>query len=313
MSITISNSSLADIALEPDLRPVIDDLDGLTRRLPRGGSRERNYADLVTSLPPVSDVAGRALGFAAETQRFLALAGSSPPALVSSFLEALTALCLLNAASALTIAIIPPQGVDYVLARALVADSVDASLRQGDDAAMAQTAALAFTIGSAGFDIAEAKRKAFVIETATIPRTEDLREGEPTILAIEQAHSLTAFLRHPPRLEALAQRAALELHDADRFTLAIDEGDLGHEALDHLERARQGASLVAAGDLARICLHAGLVVDGRAIKEKALALTERLGEPRLRSIVAFAALAGDALGDLHRSRRRFIDEVRLLS
>lgn len=313
MSTIISNSSLADIALEPGLRPVIDDLDGLTRRLTRGSSREHNYADLVTSLPPVSDVAGRALGFAAETQRFLALTGNSPRALVSSFLEALTALCLLNAASALTITIIPPQGVDDVLARALVADSVDASLRPGDDVAMTQTAALAFTIGSAGFDIAEAKRKAFVIETATIPRTEDLREGEPAMLTIEHAHSLTAFLRSPPQLEALAERAALELHDADRFAKAIHEGDHGHEAHGRLERARQGASLIATADLARICLHADLVVDGRAVKEKALALTERLGEPRLRSIVAFAALAGDALGDLHRSRRRFIDEVKLLS
>jgi hypothetical protein len=133
------------------------------------------------------------------------------------------------------------------------------------------------------------------------------------MLAIEQAHSLTAFVRSPPRLEALAERAALNLHDADRFARTIHEGNPGHEALDHLERARQGASLVAAADLARICLHAGLVVDGRAIKEKALALAERLGEARLRSIVAFAALAGDALSDLHRTRCRFIDEVKLLS
>jgi hypothetical protein len=49
------------------------------------------------------------------------------------------------------------------------------------------------------------------------------------------------------------------------------------------------------------------------MKEKALALAERLGEARLRSIVAFAALAGDALSDLHRTRCRFIDEVKLLS
>lgn len=82
---------------------------------------------------------------------------------------------------------------------------------------------------------------------------------------------------------------------------------------ERLERARQGASLLATADLARICIYADPVADGRATKEKALALAERLGEPRLRSIVAFAALAGDALGDLHRSRCRFVDAVNLRS
>lgn len=142
-----------------------------------------------------------------------------------------------------------------------------------------------------------------MLASAAPSSVQNTRPGEPAMVALEQGLSLTAFMRDLPQVAALVERAALQLDDAERHAREIAEGDIGPEALERLERARHGATLLATVDLARACLYAGLVGDGSAAKDRARALTSRLPEPRLRSIVAFAAMTGAIIGELGRTAR----------
>lgn len=296
-------TSFEDIALEATIRPVTDDLDGIARKLLLSGDRDMAYATFAGERFLVSAAAGRALGFAEETERFLALAETSPKPQVAACLGMLTALTLLNSASVIALAIMPPRTGEDMLARAFIADSVDSKLRLTGDPAMVEAAALAFEIEPLPITIGERQRRTFMLASAVPSSVQNTRQGEPAMVALEQGLSLTAFMRDLPQVAALVERAALQLDDAERHAGEIAEGDIGPEALDRLERARHGAALLATVDLARACLYADLVDNGAAAKERALALASRVPEPRLRSIVAFAAMTGAVIGELGSTAR----------
>lgn len=303
-------NSFKDIALEATIRPVTDDLDGIARRLPLSSDRDTAYAAFAGERFLISATAGRALGFAEETERFLALAETSPKPQVAACLEMLTALTLLNSASVIALAIMPPRTGEDVLARAFIADSVDCKLRLTGDPAMVEAAALAFEIGPLPITIGERQRRTFMLASAVPSSVRNARQGEPAMVALEQGLSLTAFMRDLPQVAALVERAALQLDDAERHAREIGDGDIGPEALERLERARHGAALLATVDLARACLYADLVDDGAAAKDRAMALASRLHEPRLRSIVAFATMTGEVIGELGRTARTISAAVR---
>lgn len=305
-------ASLEDIALEPAIRPVVDDLDGIARRLASSGHREAAYAAFINERFPVGEAAARAVGFAQEIKRFLALAATSSKPQVAAFLDMLTALTLLNAASVIVVAIMPPRTGKDVLARAFVARSVDAALQESDDLAITETAALAFEFGTMPFAIGEDESATFALEPAAPPPAAELRDGEPAMLGLEQGLSLASVMRNLPQVTTLVDRAALQLDDADRVAREIVDGDHGPEALDRLERARYGAALLATVDLARACIHADLVDCGVTAKNRALALAPRLPEARLRSIVAFAAMTGGVIGELGSAARTLAGSVRIL-
>lgn len=307
---TPTASSFEDIALEATIRPVTDDLDGIARKLHRSGDRVAAYAAFAGEHFLISAAAGRALGFAQETERFLALAETSPKPQVVACLDMLTALTVLNSASVIALAIMPPRTGEDVLARKYIADSVDSKLRESGDAAMIEAAALAFEIGPLPIAVGEDQRRAFVLAGAVPSSVKSARQGEPAMLALEQGLSLTAFMRDLPQLATLVERAALQLDDADRIAREIAEGDSGPEALDGLERARHGAALLATADLARACIYADLVEGGASAKDRALALAPRLPEARLRSIVAFAAMTGGVIGELGSAARALAAAVR---
>lgn len=188
----------------------------------------------------------------------------------------LTALTVLNAASVIAVAIMPPRTGQDVLVRLSIAESVDAALRASGDAAMVEAAALAFELGAAPFTIAAGKRASFVLEAAKPQPIEQVQEREPAMLGLEQGLSLTSFIRDLPPVGTLIERAALQLDDAERIAHDIADGDHAPGALDRLERARQGAALLATADLARACIYADLV-EGRAVaKDRALALAHAL-------------------------------------
>ncbi|PZN92764.1 MAG: hypothetical protein DCF30_22650 [Hyphomicrobiales bacterium] len=215
----------------------------------------------------------------------------------------LTALTLLNSASVIALAILPPRTGEDMLARAFIAESVDSKLRLTGDPAMVEAAALAFEIGPLPITIGERQRRTFMLASAVPTPVKNARQGEPAMVALEQGLTLTAFMRDLPQVAVLVERAALELDDAERHAREIAEGDIGPEALDRLQRARHGAALLAAVDLARACLYADLVGDGAAAKDRARALASRLPEPRLRSIVAFATMTGAVIGELGSTAR----------
>ncbi|MBA4220236.1 MAG: hypothetical protein C0458_05855 [Methylobacterium sp.] len=296
-------ASLEDIVLEPRIRPVVDDLDGLARKFPHSGNRDTAYAAFASERFLISAAAGRALGFAQETERFLALAETSSKPQVVACLDMLTALTLLNSACVIALAIMPPRTGEDLLAREYIAESVDSKLRESGDPAMIEATALAFEIGRLPIAIGEDQRRTFVLAAAVPSSAKSTRQGEPAMFALEQGLSLTAFMRDLPQVAALVERAALQLDDADRIARTIAEGDIGPEMLDRLDRTRHGAALLATVDLARACLYADLVDGAAAAKDRALALAARLPEPRLRSIVAFAAMTGGVIGDLGSAAR----------
>lgn len=303
MQTNIPTATFADIVLEPYIQPVTDELDGIARRLPHSGDRDGAYAAFTSERFPISTVAGRALGFGQETERFLALAQVSAKPQAIACLDMLTALTLLNAASVIAVAIMPPRTADDLLAREFIAESVGSKLRQSGDLAMIEAAALAFGIGLLPIVIGEQQRRTFVLGNAVPPAATVVREGAPAMVGLEQGLSLVAFMQDLPQVAALVARAGLQLDDADRIARAIADGDHGHEALDRLERSRSGAVLLATADLARACLYADLAAEGAAAKERALALAPRLPEARLQSIVAFAALTGGVIGELSSTAR----------
>jgi hypothetical protein len=215
----------------------------------------------------------------------------------------LTALTLLNSASVIAVAIMPPQTRDDLLSREFIAESVDSKLRLSGDPAMIEAAALAFEIGPVPIVIGERQRRTFMLAGAVPPAATNLREGAPAMVCLEQGLSLVAFMQDLPQAAALVARAVQQLDDADRIARLIADGDHGHEALDRLERARHGAALLATVNLARACIYADLVNDGAAAKDRALALAPRLRESRLQSIIAFAAMTGGVIGELSRAAR----------
>lgn len=303
-------ASFEDIVLEPAIRPVVDDLDGIALKLLRSGDRDAAYANFASARFLISAAAGRALGFAQETERFLALAQTSPKPQVIACLPMLTALTLLNSASVIAVAITPPRTGDDLLSRDYIGDSVGSKLRLSGDPAMVEAGALAFEIGPMPIAVGESQRRTFMLASAVPSAANTTWEGAPAMFGLEQGLSLIAFMQDLPMVAALVERAALQLDDADRIACMIADGDQDHEALDRLEPARHGAVLLATVDLARCCLYADLVEGGTAAKDRALALAPRLPEARLQSIVAFAALTGDVIGELSSTARALTAAVR---
>jgi len=134
--------SLADIELELTLRPVTDDLGGITLGLSLAPGPEVGYAALMSEIGPLEAIAGRANAYAGEVARFLALAGTSERQQVALFLDMLIALSLLNAASILAVAIVPPRHASDQEARTKVLADVVAAIGQDDP--MAEAARKAF-------------------------------------------------------------------------------------------------------------------------------------------------------------------------
>jgi len=303
-------TSLEDIVFEPTIRPVVDDLDGIARRLRSSDDRDTAYANIASKRFLVSAAAGRALGFAQETQRFLELAQASPKPQVVECLDMLTALTVLNSASTIAVAIMPPRTGEDVLAREFITDSVDSKLRESGDPAMIEAAALAFEIGPLPIAIGDRQRRTFALAGAVPPPSAIVREGAPAMVCLEQGLSLVAFMQDLPDVADLVERVALQLDDADRLARVVADGDHGPEALNRLERARLGGALLATADLARACLYSDLVEGGAAARDRALALAPRLPEARLQSIVAFATLTGGVIGELSSAARALTTAIR---
>ncbi|MFC5421014.1 hypothetical protein ACFPOB_15765 [Bosea eneae] len=303
-------TSLEDIVFEPAIHPVVDDLDGIARQLRSSGDRDAAYANVAIERFLISAAAGRALGFAQETERFLALAQASPKPQVVECLDMLTALTVLNSASTIAVAIMPPRTADDLLAREFVAESVDSKLHVSGDAAMIEAAALAFEIGPLPIAIGERQRRTFVLASAAPPAAAIMRDGVPAMFRLEQGPSLVDFMQNLPQVAELVERAGLLLDDAERIARMIAVGNLGAETLNRLERARRGATLLATADLARTCLYADLVNGGAFPKDRALALAPRLPEARLRSIIAFAALTGGVIGELSSAAQALTTAIR---
>jgi hypothetical protein len=303
-------TSFDDIELDPIIRPVVDDLDGIARKLSRSGDRDTAYSTFGGERFLISAAAGRARGFALETERFLELAQTSPKPQIVACLDMLTALTVLNSASTIAVAIMPPRTGEDVLTREFIAESVDSKLRLSGDPAMIEAAALAFEIGPLPISIGERQRRTFMLAAAVPPAAKILREGAAAMVYLKQGLSLVAFMQDLPDVAALVERAGLQLDDAERYAQEIDEADLGPEALDRINRAHHGATLLATVDLARACIYADLVKGGAAARDRALALAPRLPEARLQSIVAFAALTGGVIGELSRAARAATTAVR---
>lgn len=292
---TISSPSLADIELDLPLRHVTDDLAALTDRLSLAAGAAKGYASFAAEAHPIGEIAERAIGHAVEISRFLALAGTSERAQVAYYLDMLIGLSLLNAASTIAVALAPPRlAVDFAARRRVLGDVIAAV---GGDADFAAATRKAFAHG----DIGEVEVVETVFHAATVPALDDARDGRPAVLGLEQGLSLMAFLRELATPALLVERAALQLDDADRFARAIEaDPDLDRERLDRLQRARHGANLLAAADLARACLIDAVTAGHQPVRIRIAELSLRLVEQRLRDIVIFAGAMADRLRELRR-------------
>jgi len=292
---TTSTPSLADIEFDLPLRRVTDDLAAFTDGLSLSAGAEKSYASFAAETFQVGEIAGRAIGHAVEITRFLALAGTSERAQVAYFLDMLIGLSVLNAAATITVALAPPRlPVDFAARRRVLGDVIAAV---GGDADFEELARKAFAHGDLGGP-AEVET---MFHAATVPALDDAHDGRPTVLGLEQGLSLMAFLRDQASAAILVERATLQLDDADRFARTIEkDADLDREGLDRLQRAIQGANLLAAADLARACLIDAVTAGEQTVRSRIAEQSLRVVEQRLRDIVMFAGAMADRLGELRR-------------
>lgn len=303
MSQTIA--TLADLELELPLRPITDDLAAFTRCLPRSGDAEQRYAAFAAQTFAVGDVASRGLGYASEIMRFLRLAGTSGKRQVAFSLDTLIALSLLNIASTTTVALAPPRSAaDFATRRRVLADVLAAV---GDDAEFADLARKAFAHGgddgAIGGDVD--------LRAACVPKIGNTRDDAPAAAGLEQGMSLAAFLKDQAPADALIEQAAMLLDEADGFADKIDEADLDQERLDRLHRAHHGASLLVAAGLARACLIAAVTNGNAQLGDRVVDLSLRLGDARLRELVAFSIQAAERLRELRRMQHETAGRLRL--
>lgn len=295
---TISSASLADIELELPIRAVTDDLASFSDRLSLSTGAEKGYASFAAETHEVGEIAARAIGHAVEISRFLSLAGTSDRAQVAFYLDMLIGLSVLNAASTIAVALAPPRlAVDFAARRRVLGDIIAAV---GRDADFVEAARKAFAHG----DVGDVEVVETMFNAATVPALDDARDGRPAVLGLEQGLSLMAFARElaPPAL--LVERAALQFDDADRFARLIEQdADLDPERLDRLQRAIQGANLLAAADLARACLIDAVTAGDQGLRARGEELAQRLIEERLKDIVMFAGAMADRLRELRRMQQ----------
>lgn len=292
--------SLADIELEHPLRPIADDLSGLTQGLSLARGPEAGYAAFVSELSPLDAIAGRASAYAGEIARFLRLAGMSERQQVTLFLDMLIALSLLNAASVLAVAIIPPRHASEQDARMKVLADVLAAIGQEDP--MAEPARKAFTHDVLVND--DAALTGCDLGGATAPPLAAVPLNGLAFAGLEQGLSLSSFLRSLSPAATLVERAKLQLQDAERFAARIETEELDTETLDRLQRAHAGANLLTAADLARACLIEAVSEKPGNLAESVNDIARRFAEPRLRDIVAFAVALASRLTELRRMRER---------
>jgi len=114
---TINAMSLADIELDLPIRPVTDDLAGFSNQLSPKVGLERGYASFAARTFSLGEISSRAIGYADEVTRFVALAGTSEPQQVAYLFDVLIALSLLNAAATVTVALAPPRSQGDFAAR----------------------------------------------------------------------------------------------------------------------------------------------------------------------------------------------------
>lgn len=301
---TITALSLADIALDLPLRTVTDDLAGFTDKLSLKAGLEQGYAAFAATPFAIEEISSRAIGYAEEVTRFLALAGTSNRHQVAYVFDVLIALSLLNAAATVTVALAPPRSQADHFARRRVRDDVMAAV--GDDQAIATLARKAFAYPGMG----AAAGAGVTFEADTVPALAATRDDQPTLLRLEQGLSLMSFLRHLAPAGTLIERAGLQLDDADRFAVAGEADELDRERLDRLQGACHGARLLAAADLARAGLIEAVAKDDQTARDRINAIADRLQDERLRNVVLFAQAAAERLKEIRRMQRQIAASVR---
>ncbi|PZR83711.1 MAG: hypothetical protein DI537_34435 [Stutzerimonas stutzeri] len=302
---TINALSLADIELDLPLRPVTDDLAGFANQLSLKAGLEQGYAAFAANAFSLVEISSRAIGYADEVARFVALAGISEPQQVAYLFDALIALSLLDAAATITVALAPPRSQGDFAARRRVLDDVVAAV--GGDHTFAALARKAF----ADPGMTDTGHAELSFDAATVPGLDKVREGQPAMIGLEQGLSLMTFLRNLAPADTLIERASLQLDDADRFAVASEADELDRERLDRLQGACHGARLLAAADLARACLiTAAATKDDQTVRDRINVIAARLQDERLRDVVRFAQAAAERLKELRLMQRRIADRER---
>ncbi len=302
---TLLPLSLADIELDLPLRPVTDDLAGFANQLSLKAGLEQGYAAFAANAFSLGEISSRAIGYADEVTRFVALAGISEPQQVTYLFDVLIALSLLDAAATITVALVPPRSQGDFAARRRVLDDVVAAV--GGDHTFASFARKAFAYPG----MADTSPADLSFDAATVPGLDKVREGQPAMVGLEQGLSLMTFLRNLAPAGTLIERASLQLDDADRFAVASEADELDRERLDQLQGACHGARLLAAADLARACLIAAAATrDDQTVRDRINAITNRLQDERLRDVVRFAQAAAERLKELRLMQRRIADRER---
>jgi hypothetical protein len=293
--------SLADIALDLPLRPVTDDLAGFANQLSLKAGLEQGYAAFAMKSFSLGEISSRAIGYADEVTRFVALAGTSDRQQVAYLFDVLIALALLDAAATVTVALAPPRSQGDFAARRRVQDDIIAAV--GDDHTFAALARKAFAYP--GMDDTAPDDLSF--DAATVPGLDKVREGQPAMIGLEQGLSLMTFLRNLAPAGTLIERASLQLDDADRFAVASEADELDRQRLDQLKGACHGAGLLAAADLARAGLIAAVASKDDEASRDRNATAARLQDERLRDVVLFAQAAAERLKELRCMQRRIAD------
>ncbi|MFC5505682.1 hypothetical protein [Bosea massiliensis] len=302
---TINALSLADIELDLPLWPVTDDLAGFANQLSLKAGLEQGYAAFAAKAFSLGEISARAIGYANEVTRFVALAGTSDRQQIAYLFDVLIALSLLDAAATVTVALAPPRSKRDFAARRRVLDDVVAAV--GSDQEFAALARKAFA--HPGMD--DTGHADLTFDAATVPGLDEVRDGQPAMIGLEQGLSLMSFLRNLAPVNTLIERASLQLDDADRFAVANEADEVDREWLDRLQGAYHGAGLLAAADLARAGLIAAVATqDDETSGDRINAITDRLRDERLRDVVLFAQAAAERLKELRLMQRRIADSER---
>lgn len=302
---TINALSLADIELDLPGRAITDELASFSNQLSLKAGLEQGYAAFAARNFSLSEISSRAMGYADEVTRFVALAGTSDRQQIAYLFDVLIALSLFDAAATVTVALAPPRSRSDFAARRRVLDDVVAAVR--GDHTFAALARKAFAYP--GVD--DTGHADLTFDAATVPGLDEARDGQPAMIGLEQGLSLMSFLRNLAPAGTLIERADLQLDDADGFAVASEADELDGERLDRLQGACHGARLLAAADLARACLIAAVAVkDDGTSGDRINAITDRLRDERLRDVVLFAQAAAERLKALRLMQQQIADSER---
>jgi len=293
---------IASLVLATTIRPIREDLAGLSGRLPEAPAAPERLAGLQSTTPTCTVFIARATFHDDELGRFVKLM-SKDGTLIEERMDTFNALNLLRQSAYLAAALIEPSSDDDRWAKEYIGECLASAAKRQGDAARAKLLRKAFGVAL------KAKRKSRVADVGemtawiheTVRRMGLIRPPASGASAdelaragcfrLEDAPSLEAFFAAAPDLTSLAEEAMDLLTKADTWKQSVGENDRV------LEQAAKSALTLAYAAIARVGLWPARTERDLHAKATCRAiLRDRVADPaRARAVAAIAYDLGNGV------------------